>query len=151
MHRAAPTTGSARNRLRHLLTSALAWRRSYYPHSGHDRLLSATLCIIIIITGGLSGVERSRSHESTPCLTVLGSSIGGCQTNVERCKVRLHRPEPCMTRSAGRTIPVSWQRGQTGPKGSTVIHGWISTGNMAKKLETIGADNISEWRLVSML
>ena len=82
---------------------------------------------------GLSEVERSRSHESTPCLTVLGSSIGGCQTNVERCKVRLHRPEPCMTRSAGRTITVSWQRGQAGPKGSTVIHGWISTGNMAKK------------------
>ena len=82
---------------------------------------------------GLSEVERSRSHESTPCLTVLGSSIGGCQTNVERCKVRLHRPEPCMTRSAGRTIPVSWQRGQAGPKGSTVIHGWISTGRVGKE------------------
>ena len=42
-------------------------------------------------------------------------------------------------------------RGQAGPKGSTVIHGWISTGNEAKKLETTGADNISEWRLVSTM
>ena len=105
-------------------------RTSAYVTSHRHASSSSSSC-------GLSGVERSRSHESTPCLTVLGSSIGGCQTNVEWCKVRLHRPEPCMTGSAGRTIPVSWQRGQTaGPKGSTVIHGWISTGNMAKKLET---------------
>ena len=54
-----------------------------------------------------------------------------------------------MTRSAGRTIPVYWQRGQAGPKGTTVIHGWINTGSMAKKLDTTGADNVSEWRLIS--
>ena len=98
---------------------------------------------------GLSGVERSRSHESTPCLTVLVSSIGGCQTNVERCKVRLHRPEPCMTGSAGRTIPVSWQGARLALRARLCSMDGSLRAIWPKKLETTGAGNMSEWPLVS--
>jgi len=37
-----------------------------------------------------------------------------------------------------------------GPKGSTVVHGWIGASNVAKELQTSGTDDVCEWWLVSV-
>ena len=37
----------------------------------------------------------------------------------------------------------------TGPNGSTVVHGWIDVSNVAKELEMSGTDDVCEWWLVS--
>jgi len=50
--------------------------------------------------------------------------------------------------SARRVVPVSWQRSQASPEGSTVR---IITCSMAKELEKPGVDNVGEWWLVSTL
>ena len=42
-----------------------------------------------------------------------------------------------MTRSAQSAAPVPWQRGYTGPKGSTVVLGWT------KELKAGGTDDVA--------
>jgi len=64
-------------------------------------------------------------------------------------QIKLNHPKPSMRWSARRAVPVSQQKGQTSLEGSTVVHGWINTCNMAKELKTARADNACEWWLVS--
>jgi len=52
-------------------------------------------------------------------------------------------------RSARSPVPVPCQRGQTGPKGSTVVHGRIATCNVTEELKAGGTDDVFEWWLVS--
>jgi len=52
--------------------------------------------------------------------------------------------------SALLAVSVPWQRGHTGPKSSTVVHGWISTCNVTEELKAGGMDDVCEWLLVSM-
>jgi len=44
--------------------------------------------------------------------------------------------------SARSADPVPWQRGHTGPKGSTVVHRWIGTRNVTKELKSGGTDDV---------
>ena len=73
--------------------------------------------------------------------------IDGCQTNVKWCDIGLNCLEPGVMRLGIWTDPVSWQRGQAGLEGSTVIHGRISTCNVAEVPETTGTDKVGEWWL----
>ena len=50
-----------------------------------------------------------------------------------------------MTRSARSVVPFPWQRGHTGPKGSTVVHRWIGTCSVAEELKASGTDDVCEW------
>ena len=56
-----------------------------------------------------------------------------------------------MTRSARSAVPFPYQRGHTGPKGSTVVHRWIGTCNVTEELKAGGRpmDDVCEWWLVS--
>jgi len=45
-------------------------------------------------------VGRCRSYERPPCLLILCSMIGSCQTNVEWSDIRFNCPEPSLMRSA---------------------------------------------------
>jgi len=61
--------------------------------------------------------------------------IGGCQTNIERFQIRLDQPSEADYDAVDGwlrwAVSVSRQTGQTSPEGSTVVHGRISTYNMA--------------------
>ena len=61
--------------------------------------------IIIII------VWLVHSYKNAPDLSILHLMIDGCQTNVEWCEIRFHRPEPCMIRSVCLAVQVPWQMG----------------------------------------
>jgi len=39
-------------------------------------------------------------------------------------------------------VPVPWQRGHAGPKGTAVVHGSISASNVAKELQASGMDDL---------
>ena len=41
-------------------------------------------------------------------------------------------------------MPVPWQRGHAGPKGTAVVHGSISESNVAKELQTSGMNDLCE-------
>ena len=45
-------------------------------------------------------------------------------------------------------MPVPWQRGHAGPKGTAVVHGSISASNVAKELQTSSMNDLCEWWLV---
>jgi len=45
----------------------------------------------------------------------------------------------------GAAVPVPWQRGHTGPKGSTVVHRWIGACSVTKELETSGMHDVWGW------
>jgi len=67
----------------------------------------------------------------------------------ELCQIWFNGPEPGVAWSAWSAVPVPWQRDHTGPKGSTVVHGWIGASSAAKELQTSGTDDVCEWWLVS--
>jgi len=72
----------------------------------------------------------------------MDSMIGDCQTNGEWCKVRFSGPEPGVIQSARLVVPVPWQNGHTGPKGSTVVHRWISTCNVTQERKAGDTDDV---------
>jgi len=84
------------------------------------------------------------SNEHTPGLSILCSVIGRCQTNAEWSDIRFNCPKPSLARLAWSVAPVPWQRGHTGPEGSTVVHGWISMCNVAEGLHTSDTDDVCE-------
>jgi len=57
---------------------------------------------------------------------------GSCQTNVEWCYIGFNGAEPGVSWSVWSVVSVPWQRGYTGPKGSTVVHRWIATCNVTE-------------------
>jgi len=56
---------------------------------------------------GLSS-GRCLFHEWPPCLPVLCSMIGSCQTNVKWSDIRFNCAEPSLARSASSVVPVPW-------------------------------------------
>ena len=101
---------------------------------------------------GLSNGGRRCSYESALCLSVLWSMIGGCQTNIERCQIRLNRLKPCMTRSARWAVSVYWQRGQTSsgvPQGS-VLGPMLFGTYMSPVGDVISQHNVHYYQYVSL-
>jgi len=72
-------------------TSCSAWSEGWQPQGAQSAFIK-------IINSSLSREwsddARCRSYENAPCTTELCLMIGGCQANVERCKVGLKHPEP---------------------------------------------------------
>ena len=83
------------------------------------------IIIIIIIIGWLV-------HWQTLPFLQECSMLVGFVLDDRRCPDQyLAVPNQAQPLSARWSVPVSWQRGQTNPEGSTVVHGRISTCNMA--------------------
>ena len=99
----------------------------------HASTSSSSLC-------GLSCHGHCHSYEHALCLSILHSMIGGCQIDewCHRCGV---------VGLIGSFSPLA--RNHTGPKGSTVVHGWIGMSSVAKELQTSGTDDVCERLLVS--
>jgi len=57
-----------------------------------------------------------------------------------------------VTRSARSAVPVPvlWQRGHIGPKGSTVVHRWTGSCNLGEELMSGGTDDVCKCWLVSV-
>ena len=59
----------------------------YYQYQTVERPVLEYIIIIIMSYGG-----RCRSYELAPCLPILSSVIGSCQTNVQGRQVRFNGP-----------------------------------------------------------
>ena len=105
-----------------------------------NSLHSLFLIIIIIIDDGRCPSAYPNPHyERVARLSILLSMIGGCHTNAEWREVRFTGPEPGVTRSGRREAPVPCQRSQAGAgaDGLTVVHGCVSTCNVAEELRQV--------------
>ena len=80
---------------------------------------SSKSSVLIIIIVWLVRCWTLPFYERAAGLTTLCWMTGGYQTNVEWCEIRFNGPEPGVTMLAQSAVPVPWQRGHTGPKGST--------------------------------
>ena len=92
-------------------------------------LLSSSSC-------GLSANGHCRSYKRAPGLSILGLTIGGWQT------IGFNGPEAGVMWSAQSAVPVPWQRGHTGPKDLTIVHGWIGKCSVTKELKAGGTDDV---------
>jgi len=58
---------------------------------------------------GLSCDGQCHSYEHVPCLSIMRSVIGSCQTNVAWCQIWFNVLEPNMACWAWSAIPFPWQ------------------------------------------
>jgi len=81
----------------------------------------------------------------------LDDSVFSDRRLPDQCWVVLNRIQwsgAGMTWSARLTVPVPWQKGHRGPKGSTVVHRCIGTCNVTEELKADGTDDVCEWWLM---
>jgi len=65
--------------------------------------------------------KHCRFHERPPCLPILCSIIGSCQTNVEQSDIRFNCLEQSLSRSAWSEVPVSPISSNLAPHSSILI------------------------------